>query len=135
MTDRDDDEGTVLATNRRFYEAFEARDLDAMSSLWEHSDRCSCTHPGWARLRGWASVSASYFALFSNEQRLQFILTDEQVVVDGELAWVTLDENILGLESGGTVATVNLFARTGEPGRWLMVGHHGGIVSSSLPDA
>ena len=33
----DDDE--VRAVNRAFYEAFEARDLDAMSQVWEHSDR------------------------------------------------------------------------------------------------
>ena len=40
----DDD---VLAANRAFYAAFEARDIDALSDVWEHSDRSTCVHPGW----------------------------------------------------------------------------------------
>src|SRR5258706_10856431 len=86
----------VLAANRAFYAAFEARDMDAMSDLWEHSDRTACVHPGWTRLTGWGAISASFFALFQNDQPLQFILTSELVEVDGDLAWVSVDENILG---------------------------------------
>jgi hypothetical protein len=41
-----EDEKSVLAANQAFYEAFETHDLDAMSDLWEHSDRASCVHPG-----------------------------------------------------------------------------------------
>jgi ketosteroid isomerase-like protein len=119
------DEQAVSAANERFYEAFEAADLDAMSDLWEHSDRVTCTHPGWAVLRGWSSVAASWAALFQGPERLQFILTNQQVVVEGSAAWVTVDENIIGTESG-TVASVNLFARDG--GEWRMVGHHGSAV-------
>ena len=47
------DETAVLEANRAFYAAFEARDIDAMSDVWEHSDRSACTHPGWPTLRGW----------------------------------------------------------------------------------
>ena len=54
----------VHAAHQAFYEAFEARDLDAMSDVWEHSDRIVCTHPGWGALRGWGAVSGSWFALF-----------------------------------------------------------------------
>ena len=46
------DEAAVRAANRAFYDAFEARDLDAMSDVWEHADRVSCTHPGWRTLHG-----------------------------------------------------------------------------------
>src|SRR4051812_1795666 len=66
----------VLAVNQRFYDAFEAADLDSMSDVWEHSDRVVCTHPGWTTLRGWGAVSASWVALFGGANRLQFILTD-----------------------------------------------------------
>jgi hypothetical protein len=66
---------SVTAANKAFYAAFEARDLDAMSLVWEHSDRIVCVHPGWASLRGWGQVAASFFALFQNSQHLQFILT------------------------------------------------------------
>ena len=65
----------VLAANAAYYDAFERRDFDAISDLWEHSDRVLCTHPGWSTLHGWGSVSASWVALLTNSQRLQFILT------------------------------------------------------------
>jgi ketosteroid isomerase-like protein len=122
----DDD---VLAANRVFYAAFEALDLDAMSDLWEHSDRAACVHPGWGRLNGWGAISASFFALFQNGQRLQFILTNERVDVAGDTAWVSCDENILSEEVGGTVAALNLFTRD-DTGAWRMVVHHGSSVLS-----
>jgi ketosteroid isomerase-like protein len=122
----DDD---VLAANRVFYAAFEAGDLDAMSDLWEHSDRATCVHPGWGRLNGWGAISASFFALFQNGQRLQFILTNERADVSGDTAWVSCDENILSEQVGGTVAALNLFARDAS-GTWHLVVHHG---SSVLP--
>jgi ketosteroid isomerase-like protein len=120
------DDRAVSAANQAFYQAFEAADLDAMSDLWEHSDRVSCVHPGWSVLRGWSSVAASWAALFQGPERLQFILTNEQVVVQGDAGWVTLDENIIGSDSG-TVTSVNLFVRSGDG--WRMVGHHGSAVA------
>lgn len=118
----------VSAANRAFYEAFEARDLDAMSDIWEHADRVSCSHPGWGVLRGWGQVAASWMALFQGPQRLQFILTDERVEVEGDVAWVTVDENLLGDDAGATVTSMNLFVQQ-EPGRWKLVAHHGSAVA------
>lgn len=121
------DEAAVRAANRAFYDAFEARDLDAMSDVWEHTDRVTCTHPGWRTLRGWGAVSGSWFALFGGPSPLQFILTDEVVSVAGDAAWVTVDENLISADGGGTVAAVNLFVRAGE--RWWLVTHHGSAVA------
>lgn len=120
----------VLAANRGFYEAFEAKDLDAMSDLWERSDRATCTHPGWATLVGWGPIAASFFALFQGSQQLQFVLTQERVVPMGEVAWVSLDENLLGDQGGVTVATVNIFVRGAGPGGWQLVCHHGSVVQA-----
>lgn len=100
-----------------------------MSDLWERSDRTVCTHPGWASLRGWAAISSSFAALFQNDQNLQFILTEARIEVVGDAAWVAVDENILGDQTGATVAALNLFARDAE-GRWRMVVHHGSVVSA-----
>jgi ketosteroid isomerase-like protein len=122
----------VPAANRRFYEAFEARDLDAMSDLWEHSDRVLCTHPGWSTLRGWAGISASFFALFQGEQRLQFILTEARAELAFDTAWVAVDENILSDSTGGTAAALNVFARA--DGDWRMVVHHASVVAASTGD-
>jgi ketosteroid isomerase-like protein len=121
----------VLAANRRYYDAFEARDLDAMSDLWERSDRALCTHPGWATLEGWGAVAASFFALFQNGQQIQFVLTRERVTVAGGTAWVSLDENLLGDQGGVTVATINIFVAAPGSGVWRMICHHGSVVQVS----
>lgn len=118
----------VLAANEAFYLAFEDSDLDAMSDLWQHGEHVACTHPGWAALRGWAAVSASWYALFNNGRQLQFIVTSQHAQVEGDVAWVTCDENILTGDGagGGTVSALNLFVRT--PAGWRMVVHHGSPV-------
>lgn len=132
-TDAERAHEAVLAANAEFYRAFEAADLDAMSDLWEHSERVECVHPGWSVLRGWGEVSASWMTLFGGGQRLQFILTDIRVVVEGDVGWVSVDENLLagdpggGASTTGTVAALNLFVRSGET--WRMVAHHGSPVA------
>jgi len=116
--------------NLAFYTAFEARDLESMSGLWEHSDRVVCTHPGWAVLRGWGQVAASFFALFQNDQHLQFILTNISAQSEGGVAWVSVDENILAeAQPVTTVAALNVFVRAGEGG-WRMVAHHASPVTA-----
>jgi ketosteroid isomerase-like protein len=140
------DAEAIGATNAAFYAAFEARDLDAMSEVWEHSDRVVVTHPGWPMLRGWARVAGSWDAIFRNTPYIQFVLTGEELVQVGDVAWITLDEHILqatgspdggGADtqelSGAQVAATNLFVRSG--GRWRMVAHHGSPVGTppSLP--
>jgi ketosteroid isomerase-like protein len=119
----------LLDANQLFYDAFEARDLDAMSDLWEHSERAVCTHPGWSSLRGWAAIVASFTALFRNNQSLQFLLTEARGEVHGDTGWVTVDENLLGDQGGTTVAALNLFVR--DEGRWRLVVHHGSAVHAS----
>jgi ketosteroid isomerase-like protein len=119
----------VLRANRNFYDAFEARDIDAMSDVWEHSDRVLCTHPGWARLEGWGSVSASFYALFDGPSPIQFILTGERAEVVADTAWVSVDENILGEDAGATAAGLNVFVR--DDGGWRMVVHHSSQVMTS----
>ncbi|HEY6318070.1 MAG TPA: nuclear transport factor 2 family protein [Acidimicrobiia bacterium] len=130
----------VRAANASFYAAFEARDLDAMAEVWERSDRARVTHPGWPTLHGWARVAGSWQAIFSATPFIQFVLTDEDVLVDGDLAMVTLDENILqsaspagddtGELAGARVATTNVFVRAAET--WHMVNHHGSPVHSDV---
>jgi hypothetical protein len=106
--------------------------MDAMSELWERSDRATCTHPGWATLRGWGKIAASFFALFQAQQ-LQFLLTEEHAQVAGNTAWVTVDENLLGDQGGATVAALNVFVRHPDSGSWRMVAHHGSVVGSPGP--
>jgi ketosteroid isomerase-like protein len=139
------DVADVLAVHAAFYAAFEARDLDAMAELWERSERAAVVHPGWPLLRGWPKVLTSWEAIFRNTPYIQFVLTGDEVAVVGDVAWVTLDENILQATgspdggaadtqefSGARVAAVNVFVRVGEG--WRMVLHHGSPVNAGAPD-
>jgi ketosteroid isomerase-like protein len=119
----------VLAANQAFYDAHEQRDIEAMRAVWEHSDRVVCVHPGWPILRTWRHVEDSWRRILEGPGRNQFILTNEAVALDGDLAWVTLDENLVAVGGTGTVAATNLYARTGD--RWLLVVHHGSPVGGS----
>ena len=123
----------MRASNLAYYDAFERRDFDAISDLWEHSDRVLCTHPGWSTLHGWGSVASSWVSLLNNAQRLQFILTNERSAVAGDAAWVAVDENVMDGPDGSTVAALNVFVRDQlGPHGWKMVVHHGSLVHASL---
>lgn len=116
----------VLVANQAFYDAHERRDLDAMRAVWEHSERVVCVHPGWPILRTWPVVEESWRRILSGPGRNQFILTNEAVAIDGDQAWVTLDENLVDAGTTGTVAATNLYVR-GADG-WRLVVHHGSPV-------
>lgn len=120
------DQDAVRAVHREFYDAFEANDGPRLFGLWEHSERVFCTHPGWSILRGWEEVGASWAALVEGPSQVQFVLTNEHIDVQGDLAWVTVDENVLGDAGSGTVSAMNLFTRT--PDGWKIIGHHGSSV-------
>jgi ketosteroid isomerase-like protein len=119
----------VLAANHAFYDAHERRDLDAMREVWEHSTRVVCVHPGWPILRTWPVVEESWRRILAGPGRNQFILTNETAVVDGQLAWVTLDENLVDGAMAGTIAATNVFRNDG--GSWKLVVHHGSPVMGS----
>jgi ketosteroid isomerase-like protein len=134
LTEVEADEAGVRAANSAFYAALEARDLDAMADVWEHSDRIVVTHPGWPMLRGWARVAGSWDAIFRNTGYIQFVLTDELVTVVGDTAWMTLDENILQSAasdelSGSKATSVNVFVRD-DDAEWKLVVHHASPVSA-----
>lgn len=118
----------VLAANQAFYDAHEARSLEAMDAIWEHSDRVVCIHPGWPVLRRWLEVRDSWRRILDGPGRNQFIITNDAVSVDGDLAWVTCDENLVAPGSTGTIAATNLFARSTVDGRWRLILHHGSPV-------
>lgn len=117
----------LLEANARFYEAFERASMDEMSDLWEHSERVLCTHPGWSPLRGWGVVAASFYVLFQAGPSTQFVLSGLAGEIDGPVGWVSVEENLLGPQIGGTVSTLNLFVREAD-GRWRMVAHQASPV-------
>ena len=127
----------VAAANARFYRAFEALDLAAMERLWAHGEHVKCVHPGWPLLTGWDAVRASWEAIFSGTAEMRFTISEEQVAVCQDLAWVTCTENILtqarGRISVTSVLATNLFER--HPDGWRIVHHHASHVLGGGPAA
>lgn len=132
----------VRAANTALYDAFEAGDLDAMHALWldgPEAHTVVCVHPGWAPLVGRGAVLRSWAVIMANSPFLQFVLTDVEVAVHGDVAVVTCGENILagmpevaeplptgaGLSGGLAVAT-NVFRRDADG--WRLWVHHASPV-------
>lgn len=134
MTESREPVGLVSEANASYYDAFERQDIDLMAQVWEHSERATCTHPGWPTLHGTDIILDSYAAIFGGPQSLQVILTNEHVMVEGNFAYVSVDENLV--DQGGhaaATAALNVFVWDGQD-RWHMVVHHGSpIVAREQP--
>lgn len=122
----------VLIANAEFYSCFEAKSLDRMSEVWEHSDHIRCTHPGWPTLKGWGTVSGSFFNLFHAEFGLQFLLTDTEVRIENDMALVFCTENILGQGLGSSVSSLNIFHLDQIERRWRLIVHHASVASTTF---
>jgi ketosteroid isomerase-like protein len=101
-----------------------------MELVWAKETDIQCGHPGWRILRGWGPIMESWKRIFENTPSMKFTLTDVKVEVRGEIAWVTLYENlnssIQGQNYSAAILTTNIFQKTGEG--WRMILHHGSPV-------
>jgi ketosteroid isomerase-like protein len=127
----------VEAANERLYAAFEAADLDTMKELWIDGPLASvarCVHPGSEAIVGRESVLRSWALLMANTEYLQFIVTETDTVVEGDLAVVTCTENVLSSGGddrplgAGRALTTNAFLRV--EGAWRIWLHHASPVLS-----
>jgi|SRR5690348_12902717 len=126
-----EDEKEVIKANERFYAAFESLDIKEMEKIWSRETEIQCGHPGWQILRGWQQVMESWRRIFENTPSIRFMLTDVAVKSRGNLAWVTLYENLNSALEGqnvsATVLTTNIFEKGAEG--WRMIHHHGSSVA------
>ena len=107
-----------------FYQAFEARDLDAMMAAWADDEDIVCVHPGGSRMVGYDAVRTGWEQLFSGDTKLSFRLDEVVVLETVGLAMQSAIEHVAiadGTARGAAVAT-NIFLRT--PSGWRMVCHH-----------
>ena len=126
-----DDNQEVAQANEAFYRAFESLKIEQMEKVWAKNAEIQCGHPGWRVLRGWGPVMQSWKRIFDNTPSMHFALTDVKVEVRGEIAWVTLYENLSssleGQDYSAAILTTNMFQKTADG--WRMILHHGSSVS------
>lgn len=129
------DTAEVLAANEELYAAFESGDLDRMKSLWVGADdgvMARCAHPGGEFVLGTDAVLRSWALVMANAENLQFILTDVETLVRGEMATANCTEIILRPGAGpdpfvsSHAVTTNGFIRL--EGVWRMWLHHASPV-------
>ena len=117
----------VTQMNELFYRAFESLDVGLMDSLWAHQEYVTCIHPGWSIRVGWPAVRDSWVVIFNNTFSMEFELTELQVQVAADIAWVICTENITSRvgdtpQNSREVATP-LFEPLGD--EWKLIHHHG----------
>jgi len=113
-----------------FYQAFEARDLDAMMAAWADDEEIICVHPGGPRMVGYDAVRTAWEQLFSGDAKLSFRLDEIVVIETVGLAMQSAIEHVstsAGTARGTAVAT-NVFMRT--PSGWRVVCHHASPVAA-----
>ena len=139
MTVERHDEDWVRTAHAAFYAAFEAGDLDAMARLWVDDESALCIHPGVRPLQGSDRIHRGWAVIMATTPYIQFILTDVDVRVHGDVAYVTCTENVLvgdgaadapteGFRSGLAVAT-HVMVREDDDWR-LWVRHASPVVSA-----
>jgi ketosteroid isomerase-like protein len=113
-----------------FYQAFEARDIDAMMATWADDEDIVCIHPGGARHVGYEAVRQSFEQLFSADTRLLFRLEQAVAIETVGLAMQSAIEHLRAGEEGprGAAIATNVLMRT--PYGWRVVCHH---ASASPP--
>jgi ketosteroid isomerase-like protein len=123
----------VTRANQEFYHAFESLDIGRMDRIWAQQEYVTCIHPGWTLRIGWPAVRDSWVLIFNNTFSMKFDLTEIQVQIAGDVAWVICTENITSRQGEATqesrVLATNLYERVGE--QWKIIHHHGSPVMGS----
>jgi uncharacterized protein (TIGR02246 family) len=122
------DETALLAANSAYYQAFLARDNEAMAALWA-PDGVSCVHPGWPPLIGRRAVLASYADIFRNPLQ-EPVARGQETVILGESEGRVLCIETVG---GGALAATNWFRRF--DGRWLLLHHQASPIAISARES
>ena len=107
-----------------FYQAFEARDLDAMMATWADDEDIVCIHPGGARHVGYEAVRMSFEHLFSGNAKITFRLDAPVLIETVGLAMQSAVEYVHTGDEGarGAAIATNVLMRT--PYGWRIVCHH-----------
>lgn len=128
------DRKAVLEANRAFYEAFNARDIEAMADLWLRSDEVTCIHPHRNVTKGHTDVQRTWRAILTNPDQPKIVFAAEDARVVGDIGIVAGREVVAGVP----IVATNIYQRTDRAdetdnadtpsGVWLLIHHHGSPV-------
>ncbi len=126
-------EEQAKAANEGFYKAFNSQNLANMKEIWSNLGQVSCIHPGWPPIHNYELIIKSWKDIFENTDNLEIKLSDVEVLISGDLAWIRCQENLFSITMSGVQASkvfaTNLFHKIGND--WKMALHH----ASNLPQA
>jgi len=108
-----------------FYQAFEAKDVDAMMTVWANSSDVVCIHPMGPNLSGSESVRDSWQVLFDNGPNLTFNVDTIQYMEDDNTAVHVVRQNITVNDDAHNMPVIiatNVYRKNGDG--WQMVLHH-----------
>ena len=122
----------VMEANGNFYNAFNARDLEAMKKVWSSKENITCVHPGWDPLNGFEPIMKSWKGIFKNSGNMNIEASDISVITSEGLALVSCVEKLYTIATNGVLASevfsTNIFKL--EEGSWKMVMHHASPMAS-----
>ncbi|CAN4106048.1 unnamed protein product [Withania somnifera] len=112
---QENSKASVLATNARFYNAFNTGDLASMQALWSRGENTCIVHPGESGLSGYDLVMRNW----------EFV--DVQVHVRGDLGYVTCIEMVETKGSSwGKQFAPNVLEKV--DGQWFICIHHASYI-------
>jgi ketosteroid isomerase-like protein len=108
-----------------FYQAFEAKDVDAMMTTWAEDEEIVCVHPGGTRLVGYDAVRIGWEQLFAGDTRLTFRLDQVVMIETVGLAMQSAVEHVAARQRRHTARRGDLHQRfPAHAVRLAMVMHH-----------
>jgi ketosteroid isomerase-like protein len=126
----------VEVANRRFYEALEAKDPDALGACWAGTDDVACVHPGGPWVTGWEDVRDAWEFILANTGYMEVGVEVVNIAINDPVALVTCIEHVTTAHDGerveASVAATNVF-ELGVDG-WRMVLHHASPIVRMIRD-
>jgi hypothetical protein len=122
-------EAAVLDANASFYRAFSTGDYALMSDVWAARFPVACVHPLSPALFGREEVLRSWREILERRPAFELRCDHPAVSVLSGIAIVTCYEG--NDKRGAHLAATNVFAL--EDGRWRLIHHQAGPLSSPLP--
>lgn len=120
--------GTAEEAEAAFYDALARADIEALMALWADEEDIVCIHPGAPRLVGYASIRASWEAIFEHGG-VSIRPVHLRAIQNLMLAVHNVIEEVQRTKNEPKdihILATNIFTKT--PLGWRMVAHHASVA-------